>query len=74
MGQNADLRFVLEALYTFEAELEQLERSEDWFVSDSRDRLESAKQILQDILGITDYDYDAEDEDFEQGTSELYFD
>ena len=74
MERQRDLEFVLEALYTFEAELDELEHAEEWFVSDSRDRLESAKEILKDILGITDYDYDEDSEGIEQGTLELHFD
>jgi hypothetical protein len=66
-----ELEFVLDALYTVEAEIEQLEISEDWFVSDSRDKLASAKQILQDQLGIEEYDYDEEPK---QHTLELRFD
>ena len=67
-----DLEFVLESFETIEAELEALELSEEWFTSDSMDRLISAKQILYSALGIQEEDYD--DEDFEQASLELHFD
>ena len=69
--QRHELVAVLEALATFESELEQLEISEDWFVSDSRDRLTEAKGILQDLLGISEY---TTDEEVEQINIELRFD
>lgn len=69
--QRNELLFVLESLYTFDAELEQLEKDTDWFVSDSRERLEASKQILQDILGIQDYEHD---EEVEHDSLELHFD
>jgi hypothetical protein len=68
------LRHVLEAIETFEAELEQLEVDEPWYVPDSRDRLDSAKQILHDHLGIQDEYYDEEDEDAEPRATELLHD
>lgn len=64
---------VLNALDTFDAELEQLESSEDWFVSDSRDRLESARQILHSILGIEEPTYEFDEESPEQHTAGLRF-
>ena len=69
--QRHELVAVLEALATFESELEQLEISEEWFVSDSRDRLTEAKGIIMDILGITEY---ATDEEVKQINLELRFD
>ena len=52
---------VFQALECFEAELEQLMYTHDWFVSDSVDRLASAKEIMMDWLGIKQYEYDEEE-------------
>ena len=69
---RSDLVHVLDALDTFEAELEQLEYTRDWFLSDSKDRLASAKQIVCNHLGIEPYEHEY-DEELEQGTFELLF-
>lgn len=66
-----DLEFVLEALESADAELAALEISKDWFASDSRDRLESARQILHTELDIKEREYH---EEIEQDSPELCFD
>jgi len=58
---HVNIRFLLDTLETLEAELEQLEYDEEWFVADSMDQLKASIQILHDILGIKDSEYD-EDE------------
>lgn len=72
---DLDLKFILNALETFDAELEQLEAVEEWFSSESRDILESAKQLMYTILEIGAQD---DDEDYESDiykeTAELHFD
>lgn len=58
-----DLEFILEALESADAELAALELTKDWFSSDSRDRLASAKAILCEELGVQeDREYDEETE------------
>jgi len=47
-----DLAFLLLALETFEAEVEQLVYDKEWYSSDSLDLLTSAKQLLHEILEI----------------------
>jgi len=69
-----DLNFLLHAVQTFDAEMEQLEITEDWYSSESRDILESAKEILRGILGIEEIKYDDDGEEIHQETFELYFD
>ena len=71
---RADLLHVYEALQTFDAELDMLEASADWFVSDSRDRLDSSLQLLADELGIEESDDIGEANDLIQRTLELHFD
>lgn len=56
-----DLRFLLDTFETLEAELEQLQYDEVWFVSDCMDQLKSSIQILHDVLGIKEPDYDDEE-------------
>lgn len=67
-----DLHHVKEALESFQAELEILEHDNEWFVSDSRDRLASALEIIYNYLGIVnpngELDYESE-----QRTLELRF-
>lgn len=71
---DPDLRFLLNALETFEAELEQLEASEDWFSSDSRDLLASAYLIIRQTIGTHTEEYDDEyDEEIQQVHYELRF-
>ena len=69
-----DLNFLLHAVQTFDAEMEQLEITEDWYSSDSRDLLESAKEILRGILGIEEINYDENGEEIYGASAELYFD
>lgn len=72
---DLDLKFILNALETFDAELEQLEAVEEWFSSESRDILESAKQLMYTILEIGAQDDDEEYEsDIYKETAELHFD
>ena len=71
---RADLLHVYKALQTFDAELDMLEVSGDWFVSDSRDRLASSLQLLADELGIEESDDIGEANDLIQRTLELHFD
>lgn len=66
-----DLRALLHAIETLDAEVEQLEITEEWYSSDSRDLLEAAKEILHGHLGITEINYDDDDE-FESSYPELY--
>ena len=56
-----DLRFLLRAVETLDAEVEQLEITEDWYSSDSRDLLETSKEVLKGYLGLHEEEYD-EDE------------
>lgn len=42
-----EVAFLKETLITVDRELEELERSRDWFASDSREMIESALEILQ---------------------------
>jgi len=44
---KAEKNLVLEALLAARAELEELVRCEDWFVSDSLDLIESALEIVE---------------------------
>jgi len=69
-----DLNFLLHTIQTVDAELEQLEITEDWYSSDSRDLLESAKEILRGILGIEEINYDEDGEEIYPASAELYFD
>jgi len=71
---RVDLLHILGALESFEAELEQLEYTHDWFVADSADRLASSKQILYGLLGIEHYEYDEDETEVEQSSLELLFD
>lgn len=68
---TADLNFLLRTLNTLEAEIEQLEITEDWYSSDSRDLLDSATEIIRGHLGIEEINYD-EDEEVKQTSIELY--
>ena len=71
---RADLLHVYNALQAFEAELDQLEASGDWFTSDSRDRLDSSKQLLASALGIEeDYEGELEAHELVQRTLTLRF-
>lgn len=64
-----DLMFLLETIDTVDAEVEQLEITEDWYSSDSRDLMLSAKEILRGYLGIKEPE--EYEEEFEQATLEL---
>lgn len=68
---TADLNFLLRTLNTLEAEIEQLEITEDWYSSDSRDLLDSATEIVRGHLGIEEINYD-EDEEAKQTSIELH--
>lgn len=69
--QEHELWFIYETLKTIECELDTLERGSTWFVSDSRDRLDNALEILGGYLGVEDYE---PDEETEQETFEFYED
>lgn len=47
---KADLRHILDMIETVEAEYEQLELDNDWFVSDAADLIQSAKQLVLERL------------------------
>jgi len=49
---KADVYHIKDALESFQAELEILENDKEWYVSDSKDRVDSALQILYTVLGI----------------------
>jgi hypothetical protein len=61
---EADLRHLLLALDTLEAEVEQLVYDKEWYTSDSLDLLLSAKEILHSILGISNEE-EEDDEDLQ---------
>lgn len=74
--RRADLRFLLRAVETLDAEVEQLEITEDWYSSDSRDLLDTSKEVLRGYLGLHEEEYD-EDEygtAIKQEALELRFD
>ena len=60
-----NLRFLLLAIETLEAEIEQLVYDKEWYSSDSLDLLTSAKQLLHEILEIKQHE-----EDYENGNCE----
>ena len=66
-----DAHFILDTLETVEAEVEALVLSQDWFASDSLERIKSAKQILYTELGIKEIE---DDDEVEQESFELRFD
>jgi len=57
-----DVRALLDAIEVVEAELEQIAFDNDWFVSDSTDHVQVAKQILHGLLGIKEYNDDELDD------------
>lgn len=61
---EADLRHLLLAVDTLEAEVEQLVYDKEWYSSDSLDLLLSSKQILHSLLGIVNPE-DEDDEDLQ---------
>ena len=63
--READLRHLLNALETVDAELEQLELDEEWFSSDSTDLVKSGTEILHSYLGIEPQPHEEEDFDNE---------
>lgn len=67
--EEKDLRFLLEVVVAVDAEVEQLELTEDWYVADTRDLMETAKEILKGYLGIKEPE--EYEEGFEQATLEL---
>lgn len=58
---STELSLIKEALETSKAEMEQLMRDEDWFVSDVVDLNESALEIVYGHLGL----HPAEEEDYD---------
>lgn len=58
----SDTRYLLDAIETIEAEVEQLMFDHDWFVSDTVEYLQGSKQILQDLLGIREESYEELDD------------
>ena len=71
---ETEVRYIHDALKTFEAELNELERAREWFVSDSGDRLASAIQITSELLGVQDNEHDEEESEIEQESFEFYED
>jgi len=51
---KADLRHILDMIETVEAEYEQLELDNDWFVSDATDLIQSAKQLVLERMAEED--------------------
>lgn len=55
---RVDARHLLNAFENVQAELEQLEHDEDWYIMDSRDLLYSGIAILHVALGIQEESYE----------------
>lgn len=72
---DADLHHILNALESAESELTALQHDEQWFVSDSLELLESAKQCVLGSLQL-DTQEEKEDEEYDgaRNTSDLLFD
>lgn len=66
--------FILDAIHDAKAELDALQRTESWFVSDALDKLLTATEMLHSLLGIIIEVYDDEDDEPEQYPLELRFD
>lgn len=49
---KADLRHILDLVETIEAEVDALEKQEDWYVSDLHDLIASVKQLVQEKLNV----------------------
>lgn len=63
---KAELSHLKDALEQAQAELEELEKTEDWYCTEVTDRIASALEIAYGHLGITvlsDEEEDEEDED-----------
>ena len=67
----AELMFLLDTVENCEAEIEQLELDHVWYSSDSRDKIDSAKEILRGHLGIKEIEDDEHGEEPEQATLRL---
>jgi hypothetical protein len=66
-----ELWFIYETLKTVECELGALEKQQVWFVSDSRERLDTSLEIVGGLLGVQN---DEPDYEIEQAAFEFYED
>lgn len=53
MGSN-DLRYLQDTLEDCDTEFEELERSEEWFVTKCRDRIANAMLIVKELMNNED--------------------
>ena len=74
---NANMHYMLEAFRSCQLELEELEKSEEWYTSDSLDLVINSRLLLEQELGLIQEEEEEEDEQFhesKQETLELCFD
>ena len=70
--KEEDVFYLLYALETFEKELSQLEKTAEWYASDTRPLLFECMAVLKNLLEIEDDESDEDDDEFEREAERLY--
>ena len=69
--KETDVHYLLRTLETFEKELSQMEKTHDWYASDTRPLLFECMVILKNLLEIQD-DEPEEDDNWEREAERLF--
>jgi hypothetical protein len=70
--KEPDVFYLLLALETFEKELSQMEKTHDWYASDTRPLLFECMVILKNLLEIETNEQETDDDDFEREAERLF--